>query len=163
MSELDNISENDPVDEMQIHSFDVKDGVMNLKMTSGGEESEAVLLAMSDAMGELLDKHDATNYVEFDLHKRGRPAYSVCVRRFHKPTPHDLRVQAEARVKELEATVSLVESVKTALEWEMQNSEEGARQAAEEDNGHSLHVWQAEKHAYARAVAQLTKALRGES
>lgn len=93
-------------DEMQIQSFDVKDGVMNLKMSPGGNDSEGVLLAMADAMGELLDKHDATNYVEFDLHKRGRSAFSVCVRRFHRPTPHDLRMQAETRAEKAETKVS---------------------------------------------------------
>lgn len=75
-------------------------------MQADGESSEAVLLAISDAMGTMLDTRAAENYVEFTVHKQGKPSYTVCVRRYERPTPHDLRKKAEARIAELEKQVS---------------------------------------------------------
>lgn len=115
----------DPADEMMIRDMSVKDGVMNMTMTSGGPESEAVLLAMADAMGTMLDEHDATNYVEFDLRKRGLPAYSVCVRRYHRPTPHQLRKEADARADAAEAAIARVNEL--ADLWEMEAVEQQDR------------------------------------
>lgn len=141
----------DPADEMRIREMSVKDGVANLTMTSGGPESEAVLLAMADAMGSMLDEHDATNYVEFDLRKRGMPAYSVCVRRYNRPTPHQLRKEADARAEAAEGTLA---ELMGDLSKTIDTLREHADSIGTGDDGHEWLCY-AEKlvqQAYAKAV-----------
>lgn len=62
------------------------------------EEAEAILLAIAESCGQLLDAHEAVNYLEFTVvHKTDtRPKYLVRVQRYEKPTPHELRLIAEA-------------------------------------------------------------------
>lgn len=92
--------------EIGLESLSTKNGAIDMKFVSNGDNSEHVMLAMSDAMGDMLDKHDATNYVEFTLQKRGKPTYDVCVRRHHRPTPHELRQEAEAKLEAARTAMS---------------------------------------------------------
>lgn len=95
----------DPTDDMLLKSLTANEGHVDLTMEAGGPKSEAVLLAISDACGQMLDEHDATNYVEFTVAKAGRPAYVVNVRRTVGRTPHQLRLAAEKERDELRAEV----------------------------------------------------------
>lgn len=86
-----------------IRSLAPEDGAAVLTTVADTEQARALVLAMSDACGRMLDDDQATNYVEFEVMKAERPAYVVHVRRAERPTPHQLRREAEARVAELEA------------------------------------------------------------
>ena len=96
-------------DEFGIESLGVVDGVATLTTTPTTEQSRALVLAMSLACGKMLDDDQATNYVEFEVSPAGHPGYIVHVRRGERPSPHDLRKSADARVAELEARVAELE------------------------------------------------------
>ena len=100
-----------------IRSLKAEGGAMDLTLQANTDESEALLLAMSDACGQMLDRHDATNYVEFTVRKRGRSAYVVHVRRDLGKTPHTLREEAEAeRDAARAAHQALTEAVRAMVE-----------------------------------------------
>jgi len=64
-------------------------------------EAHEVLLGMTEAMATALG--DAENYVEAEVQAAGEPRYIFTVRRYGKPTPHELRRQAEAERDDLAA------------------------------------------------------------
>lgn len=85
------------VDEgLRLQSLHVEDGNTDLTITTGGIAEQTVLV-MLDGLADMLG--GATNYVEFDLRRRGKTPVSVCVRRYGRPTPHELRVSAEAELE----------------------------------------------------------------
>lgn len=90
-------------DEFGIQGLTVEDGVATLTTAPTTEDARDLVLAMSLALGKMLDDDQATNYVETEIKKAGRPAYVLNVRRAMGQTPHELRRAAEARVAELEA------------------------------------------------------------
>ncbi|MBF6326543.1 hypothetical protein IU451_29005 [Nocardia cyriacigeorgica] len=90
-------------DEFGIQGLTVEDGVATLTTAPTTEEARDLVLAMSLALGKMLDDDQATNYIETEIKKAGRPAYVLNVRRAMGQTPHELRRAAEARVAELEA------------------------------------------------------------
>ncbi|WP_407107839.1 hypothetical protein [Rhodococcus aetherivorans] len=95
-----------------IKSLEARDGAADLKLVANTEQAEHLMLAISDACGHMLDSNDATNYVEFEVSKRGRPTYVVHVRRHMRPTPHKLREQAEARAERAEAALARVGDIR---------------------------------------------------
>ncbi|MDV8022293.1 hypothetical protein [Rhodococcus sp. IEGM 1330] len=97
-------------DQLVLESFEAKDGSIDVKIVTNGEDAERVMLAISDSMGEMLDTYEATNYVEFTVSKRGRPTFVTTIRRFGKPTPHELRQQAEAERDEWRARAEAAEA-----------------------------------------------------
>ncbi|QRE81860.1 hypothetical protein F1734_17490 [Rhodococcus ruber] len=111
---VDTLADADPstvADGFGIKSLQVQDGAADLKFVANTEQAEHLMLAISDACGHMLDSNDATNYVEFQVSKRGRPTYVVHVRRYMRPTPHKLREQAEARAERAEAALERVRSL----------------------------------------------------
>jgi len=73
----------------------VKDGALDVEMTE--DEAHNTITIMADAMAKMLG--DADNYIEFvatpgKLSKL-RGSYVITVGRGGRPTPHELRVQAE--------------------------------------------------------------------
>lgn len=93
-----------------LKSMNAADGDATLSVTTTGI-AEAAALLMIDGLADMLD--GATNYVEFDLRRRGKTAVSVCIRRYGHPTPHDLRAQAEqdrdtmtAQIRQLRDSIS---------------------------------------------------------
>ncbi|MCZ4649505.1 hypothetical protein O4106_22030 [Rhodococcus pyridinivorans] len=96
------------VDGFGIKSITAEDGHIDMKMVANNEDAERIMLATSEAMGMMLETHDAPNYVEFDVAKRGRSKYTVTVRKSVKPTPHQLRQKAEERADKAEATLGRV-------------------------------------------------------
>lgn len=91
-----------------LKSFTVENGEANLSATTEGV-AEATVLVMLDGLADMLG--DASNYVEFDLRRRGKVPVSVCVRRYHHPTPHELREKAEAERDALRAQAQRVEAL----------------------------------------------------
>lgn len=111
---VDTLADADPgtvADGFGIKSLQVQDGAADLKFVANTEQAEHLMLAISDACGHMLDSNDATNYVEFQVAKRGRPTYVVHVRRHMRPTPHKLREQAEARAGKAEAALKRVRAL----------------------------------------------------
>lgn len=90
-------------DEFGIKGLTMEDGIATLTTAPTTEQSRALVLAMSLACGRMLDDDQATNYVEFEVSPAGHPGYIVHVRRGERPSPHDLRKAADARIAELEA------------------------------------------------------------
>lgn len=80
-------------EDVGIKSLSTEDGVSTLSMTTQGGVAEQTVLTMMDGLADMLG--DAANYIEFDLRRRGKESVSVCVRRLHRPSPHDLRLKAE--------------------------------------------------------------------
>ncbi|OZC62755.1 hypothetical protein CH276_14135 [Rhodococcus sp. 06-470-2] len=97
-------------DQLLLESLTTTDGSIDVKIVTNGEDAERVMLAISDSMGEMLDTYEAANYVEFTVSKRGRPTFVTTIRRFGKPTPHELRQQAEAERDEWRARAEAAES-----------------------------------------------------
>lgn len=92
-----------------LKSLKAGDGEAQLSVTTEGV-AEATVLVMLDGLADMLG--DATNYVEFDLRRRGKTTVSVCVRRYERPTPHELRLKAEA---ERDKALAELEELKDAM------------------------------------------------
>lgn len=88
-------------DEFGIQGLTVEGGLPTLATVPTTQEARDLVLAMSLALGKMLDDDQATNYVETEIKKAGRPAYVLNVRRAMGKTPHALRREAEARLDEL--------------------------------------------------------------
>lgn len=97
----------DPTSDMLIKAMGANpEGGIDLTLAAGGPNSEGVLLAIADACSDMLDKHNAENYVEFGVTKRGREAMLVTVRPAHRPSPHQLRRQAEDKLDAILAAIA---------------------------------------------------------
>ncbi|GAA3807846.1 hypothetical protein ACFQ0G_53770 [Streptomyces chiangmaiensis] len=96
-------------DGTMIKALTIKDGVATLE-TEPARELFFVLVA---SMREMLDSYGAENYLETEITapsvsmdvldgQNPRDAYTVTIQRRQRPTPHEFRQKAEARVAELE-------------------------------------------------------------
>ena len=104
----DNLIEDGVTNGLHLQRLAVENGQTDLSITTSGIAEQTVLV-MLDGLADMLG--DATNYVEFDLRRRGKTPVSVCVRRYGHPTPHDLRLKAEAeRDEALDSLAQLTES-----------------------------------------------------
>lgn len=93
--QIDTMIEKGVEEGLRLKSLTVENGESNLSITTSGI-AEHTVLTMLDGLADMLG--DATNYVEFDLRRRGKTPVSVCVRRYQRPTPHELREKAEAKL-----------------------------------------------------------------
>lgn len=93
----------------------IENGVATLET----EPAREILLTLVASMRTMLDSHGAENYLETEITTREpsvaldvqdgqHPAdsYTVTIQRRRRPTPHEFRQQAEARVAELESIVA---------------------------------------------------------
>lgn len=96
-------------DGTMMRGLNIENGVATLEL----EPSREILLTLVAAMRTMLDSHGAENYLEtevtapsvsLDLRdgQNPRDAYTVTIQRRERPTPHEFRQKAEARVAELE-------------------------------------------------------------
>jgi len=87
------------VDGTMLRALTIRDGVATLEL---GEATEMVRIFAAGMRG-VLDGNGASNYVEMEMTdgKTGE-GFTVTVRRRERPTPHEFRQQAEAKVAELE-------------------------------------------------------------
>ena len=96
-----------------LRGLNIENGVATLEM----EPAREILLTLVASMRTMLDSHGAENYLEteitapsvsLDLADGQNPhdAYTVTIQRRYRPTPHEFRQQAEARVTELEAELA---------------------------------------------------------
>lgn len=98
-------------DGTMLKALDIRDGVVTLET----EPAREILLTLVAAMRGMLNEYGAENYLEteitanepavsLDLQDGRNPAdsYTVTIQRRRRPTPHEFRMQAEARVAELE-------------------------------------------------------------
>jgi hypothetical protein len=100
-------------DGTMMRGLNIKNGVATLSL----EPAREILLTLVATMRTMLDSHDAENYLEteitapsvsLDLQDGQNPtdSYTVTIQRRHRPTPHEFRQQAEARVTELETELA---------------------------------------------------------
>ncbi|MFJ8446860.1 hypothetical protein [[Kitasatospora] papulosa] len=93
------------VDGTMLRSLTIKDGVATLEL----EEATEMVRIFAAGMRGVLDGHGASNYVEMEMVDGSTgDAYTVTVRHRERPTPHQFRVQAEARVDEVLRIVAAV-------------------------------------------------------
>ena len=98
-------------DGTMLKALEIRDGVVTLET----EPAREILLTLVASMRAMLDEYGAENYLEteiianepsvsLDLQDGQNPAdsYTVTIQRRRRPTPHEFRMQAEARVAELE-------------------------------------------------------------
>lgn len=98
------------VDGTMLKALTIKDGVVTLELS----EARELLQLWVASIREVLDDGGAENYAEIyyetapsvsmDLRDGSNPtdAYTLTLQRRCKPTPHEFRLKAEARVAELE-------------------------------------------------------------
>ncbi|MFJ1782572.1 hypothetical protein ACIOKA_38335 [Streptomyces anulatus] len=90
------------VDGTMMRSLTIRDGVATLELA---EATEMVRIFAAGMRGAL---DGATNYVEMEMTDGSTgEGFTVTVRRRERPTPHELRQQAEARVGELTAELAV--------------------------------------------------------
>ena len=87
----------DPVSDLGIVGLNVENGEATLDVASCGPASQATLLAVVAAIGDLLHTENPPNYVEFEV-IQGTHSYIAHVRTGDRPSPHTLRRQAEQRI-----------------------------------------------------------------
>lgn len=88
------------VDGTMMRSLTIRDGVATLELA---EATELVTIFAAGMRG-CLSGNGASNYVEMEMTDRvNGDAFTVTVQRRERPTPHEFRQQAEARVAELTA------------------------------------------------------------
>lgn len=131
-------------DDLLLRSLSTNGGNLDIELEAGGPNSEQALLLISDACGQMLDDNAATNYVEFTVSKRERPTYIVLVRRYAKPTPHDLRRAAEDERDAAREEVAVLERENDAIR--AQRTEE-------------VHAWHQDQDRIARALDVLDQDL----
>lgn len=96
-------------DGTMLKGLDIKDGVVTLET----EPAREILLTLVAAMRGMLDEYGAKNYLETEITapsvsidlqygQNTTDSYTVTIQRRRRPTPHEFRMQAEARVAELE-------------------------------------------------------------
>ncbi|WP_404974764.1 hypothetical protein [[Kitasatospora] papulosa] len=91
------------VDGTMMRALTIRDGVATLELA---EATEMVTIFAAGMRG-VLDGHGASNYVEMEMTdgKTGE-GFTVTVRRRERPTPHELRQQADARADKLAAELA---------------------------------------------------------
>lgn len=111
-------------DGTMLKGLDIKDGVVTLET----EPAREILLTLVAAMRGMLDEYGAENYLETEITapsvsldlrdgQNPRDSYTVTIQRRQRPTPHEFRQQAEAK---------LANAQKLVAGWK-QASEEHAR------------------------------------
>ncbi|MFE0079203.1 hypothetical protein [[Kitasatospora] papulosa] len=91
------------VDGTMMRALTIRDGVATLELA---EATEMVTIFAAGMRG-VLNGHGASNYVEMEMTdgKTGE-GFTVTVRRRERPTPHELRQQADARADKLAAELA---------------------------------------------------------
>ncbi|WP_046248078.1 hypothetical protein [Streptomyces sp. MBT28] len=97
----------------------IRDGVFSLEIESARE----ILLTLVASMRTMLDSYGAQNYLEteivanepsvaLDLQDGQNPAdsYTVTIQRRRRPTPHEFRQQAEARIADALTECDVIEA-----------------------------------------------------
>lgn len=88
-----------------LKALNIKDGVVTLET----EPARELFLVLVASMREMLDSYGAENYLETEITapsvsldmrdgENPRDAYTVTIQRRQRPTPHEFRQQAEARL-----------------------------------------------------------------
>ncbi|MFD9781999.1 hypothetical protein ACFWZS_31395 [[Kitasatospora] papulosa] len=86
------------VDGTMMRALTIRDGVATLELA---EATEMVRIFTAGMRG-VLDGHGASNYVEMEMTDgQTGQGYTVTVQRRERPTPHQIRQQAEARADEV--------------------------------------------------------------
>jgi hypothetical protein len=78
----------------KIRKLEAKDGAAELTLT----EAHEVVEGITAAFAKMLDDVDAVNYIECEMKAAGGPRYLFTIQRYRKPTPHELRKLAEAKL-----------------------------------------------------------------
>lgn len=82
--------------EISLESLQVKNGNIDLKLQSN------IVPLVAEAFHELLDEMQASNYIQFSLdHLKTHETILVTVQKKSGKSPHELRVEAEQKYKEL--------------------------------------------------------------
>ncbi|MEU9014318.1 hypothetical protein AB0D12_32015 [Streptomyces sp. NPDC048479] len=118
-----------------LKAMDIKDGVLTLET----EPAREILLTLVASMRGMLDGYGAENYLEtemiasnasvsLDMRDGKNPTddYTVTIQRRTRPTPHEFRQKAEARVTQLEARLT---NAKKLVDGWQQASQEHAQYA----------------------------------
>ncbi|MGW1433103.1 hypothetical protein ACWD6K_31345 [Streptomyces sp. NPDC002431] len=105
---LGNLAAEILVDGTMMRSLTIKDGVATLELA----EAIELVRIFAAGMRGVLDGHGATNYVEMEMTDGATgEGFTVTIRRRERPTPHELRQQAEARVEELTAELAAARQI----------------------------------------------------
>ncbi|MFF8610838.1 hypothetical protein ACF06X_33570 [Streptomyces sp. NPDC015346] len=121
------------VDGTMMRSLTIKDGIVTLEL----EEATEILKVYVAAMRGVLDGYGAENYVEtemtapsvsMDLRDGSNPmdSYTVTIQRRTRPTPHEFRQRAEAR---LAAVLNECEAIEAELHGQHDEDDDGMRAA----------------------------------
>lgn len=126
------------VDGTMMKAITIKDGVATLEI----EPATELLKAWVAGMRGIVDHHDAKNYVEMEFQDasvsmdvaHAGDGYTVTIQRRYRPTPHQLREQAEKRADMLDKRVETLETLlrRANLENETLRTDLEAAQAAPE-------------------------------
>jgi hypothetical protein len=81
-----------------LHSMCLDGGAFDMTLTG----AHALVTAQVEACRTILDDADADNYVEIDFHVADGPTYKMVIGRPNKPTPHEMRRRAEAKLAAVE-------------------------------------------------------------
>jgi|GEM_PF-5286960 len=116
-TERDELRENVDADQLMLAEVKAGGGNLYLKVHGGGPKTEAILLSIADSMRDMLDTHNAPNYLEMEIAGPDGKRYIMLLQRRGKITPHEARKAAEAERDALAATVERVRAL--ADEWDM--------------------------------------------
>lgn len=89
----------------KFRKMEAVDGAVELTVTDAHEVVEGI----TEAFAKMLDESHAVNYVECEMKAAGGPRYLFTIQRYQKPTPHQLREQAEA---ERDVALAAIERVR---------------------------------------------------
>lgn len=120
-------------DGTMLRSLDIKDGVATLAL----EPATDILKIFVASMRGVLDGYGAENYVEtemqapsisMDLRSGDNPmdSYTVTIQRRTRPTPHDFRQRAEARVA---AVLTECDAIEEEAHGQHDEDDDGMREA----------------------------------
>jgi hypothetical protein len=70
--------------------------------------SHPLVASIAASLADLLAQHQAENYLEISMHSKTVGPLTLTLQRASNPTPHQLRMKAEARVTELEAVLATI-------------------------------------------------------
>lgn len=99
-------------DELRLREMTYRDGELRAEVEGGPAE------ALAGAFCEMLEKHNAENYIEVRFGSKFGPLM-VTVQKLNGKTPHQLRAEAEARLSKA------IELLEQAQEWVQSDSNLG--------------------------------------
>lgn len=101
------------IGKVSVKDIMVREGRMDIVMHT---EMASVV---ANALAAILEDSKAENYVEMHMRGSDRKEYTVLVRRHEKPTPHEMRMRAEAERDRLTSILAALRAPSDAvIEWE---------------------------------------------